>query len=58
MYIPKGWWCVVKRHPRDTRSQGTILKAGLTERTAKYIVAEWKKIDRDNNYWALDEREY
>lgn len=58
MYIPTGWFCVVKRHPRDTRSRGTIVKNGLKEETAKYLAFKLKEQDKDNNYWAIDGRKY
>jgi len=58
MYIPKGWYCVVKRHPRDTRSRGTIIKNGLTKELATYLSDKYKEQDKQNNYWAIDSREY
>jgi hypothetical protein len=53
------WWMVIKRHARDTKSRGTcISRKGLTEKEAREIAFSHKQKDIDNNYWAIDEREY
>ncbi len=58
MIIPRDWWCVVKRHARDTRSRGTIIKRGLTFELATYVANKHKEKDIQNNYWPIDFREY
>jgi len=50
MYIPKGWYCIVKRHPRDIKSRGTIIKNGLTKELAIYLSDKYKEADKNNNY--------
>lgn len=58
MLIPKDWFCVVKRSTKDTRSRGEIVKHGLTKELATYLSNKYKEIDKENNYWVIDYREY
>lgn len=58
MIIPQDWWCVVKRHPRNTRDKGTIIKRGLTKEMATYVANKHKEQDPQNNYWPIDFRTY
>ena len=68
MRIPQGDWVVVERPVRDTTSRGQIIRHGLTEKQAKYQVADYRATQARQlregtdrivcDYWAIDKRPY
>lgn len=59
MGISQGTWIVVRRQVRyESQQRGVIVASGRTEKVARQLAEEFRKLNDKHDYWAMDKKDY